>query len=279
MLSFGTISIRRAATAALAGAMMMSLLPAATIGAYSQPPDAIKAAELTVLTEMNRVRARHGLAPLRMAGGVRVVARERSRSMRNQRYFAHVSPSGVNAARLLNRHGVRYAFWGENIGWTKYMGLQDGAKWMVDWWKNSPPHRRNMLNRSFNYVGIGMARIGAKTLYTIVFVNQRDHTAPKGKVISAYANVSSSAVGSGATVTVKWWGMDPRLSTRTAGLKGFIVQYKEKGDRHWTRIRKNTTDRQLTKYLSRGTHKFRVRARDNQGNRGSWKRPTVVRIY
>jgi|GEM_PF-3630230 len=278
MPSFRTISIRRATTAALAGAMILSLLPAATMGAYNQPPDAIKKAELTVLTQMNKLRARHGLAPLRMAGGVRLVARERSRSMRNQRYFAHVSPSGVTAATLMKRHGVRYAYWGENIGWTKYMGLQEGAEWMVDWWKDSPPHRRNMLNRGFNYAGVGVARIGEKLLYTIVFANQRDHTKPQGGVLSATAGYSPSATGSGANVTVKWWGRDPRLSTRTAGLKGFIVQYKEKGDRHWTRIRKNTTDRQLTKYLSKGTHKFRVRGRDNRGNRGLWKQPVVVQV-
>ena len=67
---------------------------------------------------------------------------------------------------------------------------------MVDWWKDSPPHRRNMLNGDFNYVGIGMSREGAELLYTVVFVNQRDHTPPKAGLISADTGISVAALAS-----------------------------------------------------------------------------------
>ena len=195
----------------------LTALPAATAMASAPEPDPeIKAAEWSVLGHMNRVRDRQGLKPLRMATRVRLVARDRSRTMKNQDYFAHVSPAGATAASMLNDIGVSYSSWGENIGWTKYMGNEEGARWMVDWWKNSPPHRRNMLNGDFNYVGIGMAREGAKLLYTVVFVTQRDHTPPKAGLISADTGMSVAALSSTKVVTIRWWGKDRTLAARSS---------------------------------------------------------------
>ncbi len=277
MPSFRPISIRRATTAALAGAMLISLLPAATMG-YSAPSDSIKDAEQTVLKQMNELRGRNGLAPLRMADGVRIVARDRSRDMRDKHYFDHTSPSGDDAGKMLRRRGIGHAFWGENIGWTMNMGLQDGARWMVDWWKDSPGHRAAMLSRSYNYVGVGVANAGAKILYTIVFVNQPDHTAPKAKITSVRTGATVAGAGGRKAVTIKWSGKDRRLSTRTAGLKGFVVQYKKKGTRDWTRIRRLTTARELTTMLPSGNHKFRIRAKDRRGNKTKWQGPVLVRV-
>jgi hypothetical protein len=31
--------------------------------------------------------------------------------------------------------------------------------------------------------------------------------------------------------------------------------------------------------LARGTHKFRVRATDNRGNKGHWRRPLTVTVH
>ncbi len=147
------------------------------MAAPDAPPE-VKAAEWKVLAQMNRLRERHGLKPLRMAGGVRLVARERSRSMKNKDYFAHTSPAGVDAGDLLRNRSVPNSFWGENIGWTKYVNLDEGPKVMVDWWKDSPGHRYNMLYKDYNYAGVGVAKDGAETYWTIVFANQRDHTPP-----------------------------------------------------------------------------------------------------
>ena len=104
-----TITFRRAVTAALATVMTLSLLPAATLG-YQEPPSEVRLTEWKVLAEINHLRARHGLRPLRMAFGVRRVARDRSRDMRRYDYFSHSSPSGRDAASLLQRRGMRV--WG-----------------------------------------------------------------------------------------------------------------------------------------------------------------------
>jgi uncharacterized protein YkwD len=277
MPTFHPIPIRRAVTAALTGAMLLTLLPAATTMAAPEAPPAVRAAEWQVLAEMNRFRANHGLKPLRMAGGVRLVARERSRSMKNEQYFAHSSPAGVDAGDLLRRRSVQNHFWGENIGLTKYVGLDDGPRAMVDWWKDSPGHRWNMLYKGYNYAGIGIAKDGAQTYYTIVFANQRDHTPPMAGLVSSESGISVAATSGPRPVTVRWWGKDRPLSTRTAGLRGFSIQYRRAhGD--WRTLRTLTASRQLTKELTRGSHQFRVRAIDKKGNRGSWMRPLTVTV-
>jgi uncharacterized protein YkwD len=266
------ITFRRATAAALAAVMLLTVLPAATMAGEYIPSDAIQAAERMVLDRMNVVRANNGVGPLRMARGVRRVARDRSVSMKYQNYFGHVSPTGANAATLLNRRGVKWNSWGENIGWTVYMDVDEGPRWMVNWWKQSAPHRRNILNRNFNYAGVGIVKDGPKLLYTVVFVNQYDHTPPYAQVVGSDSVISiASTLGStmARDVQVSWYGWDRRLSVRTSGLKGFIVQYKKVGGT-WRTIRWMTTRRELTKDLRQGGHKFRVRAVDWRGNKSAW---------
>jgi uncharacterized protein YkwD len=277
MPTFHPIPIRRAVTAALTGAMLLTLLPAATAMAEPEAPPAVRAAEWQVLAEVNRFRANHGLKPLRMAGGVRMVARERSRSMKNEQYFAHSSPAGVDAGDLLRRRSVQNHFWGENIGWVKYVNLDDGPSAMIDWWKDSPGHRWNMLYKDYNYAGVGIAKDGAETFYTIVFANQRDHTPPVAGLVSSETGIAVAATSGPRPVTVRWWGKDRPLATGTAGLRGFSVQYR-RANGEWRTLRSLTTSRQLTTELTRGSHQFRVRATDKKGNRGSWMRPLTVTV-
>jgi uncharacterized protein YkwD len=54
-----------------------------------------------------------------------------------------------------------YCFVGENV--YVYWSVTSDAGWdvakkAVDWWKQSPGHNANMLNRSSNHIGTGMAK-------------------------------------------------------------------------------------------------------------------------
>lgn len=257
--------------------MLLSLIPAATTMAHNEPPEAIRKAEWKMLAQVNQVRARNGVGPLRMATRVRLAARDRSRSMKNSGYFAHVSPAGVDAADLMNRRSIGFSRWGENIGYTKHYKNLDGVRTIVQGWKDSPGHRRNMLDRNFNYAGIGIARKGAKVYYTLVLVRQRDHTPPKAGLVDARGGLSIASAGRSADVTVRWWGRDRKLSVGTAGLRGFNLHYKRPNGT-WRPLLRNTTRRSYTAELGEGTHKFRVRAVDRKGNRGSWMRPLTVTV-
>jgi uncharacterized protein YkwD len=267
------ISVRRAAPAALVVGMLLTLLPAAT---FAAPPPSVLDAEVAVLAEINQVRANHDLAPLRMTTGVRFVARDRSVSMKQHDYFDHVSPGGTDAADLLNRRDISYRYWGEIIGWTVNMGLGEGARWMVDWWKHSPVHRDIMLSRAYNYAGVGIAVEGNTVLWTVVFVNQADHTPPVASLVQRASTASLRVADTNQSV-VRWWGRDRRLAVRTAGLDSFIVQHRLPGGR-WDTLLNRTTARQATWNLRPGLHFFRVRARDNMGNVGRWQGPTRVYV-
>jgi uncharacterized protein YkwD len=267
--------LARRLPAALAMGMLMSILPAGMTMASGQP-EYVERAERAVLAEINRVRENHGVTGLRMAGGVRGVAGDRSASMKRLDYFGHVSPSGVDAGDMLRSRGIPHSYWGEVIGWTVNMDLETGARWMVDWWKDSPVHRQLILNGRFNYAGVGIALDGGKMLWTVVLANQPDHTPP---ITGLYSTVSSSRsfLSSTQATTIRWWGWDRRLSVRTAGLDSFTVQHRRAGGR-WHTVRRRTTGRQATFDLGSGTHQFRIRARDNRGNRGGWKGPLTVYV-
>jgi uncharacterized protein YkwD len=274
MSTFRHIPSRRAVPAALVLGMLMSILPA---GMTMAAGTAVNRAEWAVLREINRVRENNGLTGLRMAGGVRGVAGDRSQSMKRLDYFGHVSPNGIDAGDMLRARGIPHSYWGEVIGWTVNMDLEYGARWMVDWWKNSPTHRDLILAQRFNYAGVGIVLDGEKILWTVVLANQPDHTPPIAGIYSAVSSGDSFVATSSTSTTIRWWGRDRRLSVRTAGLDSFTVQHRKAGGT-WRRVRRGTTSRQATFDLSSGTHYFRVRARDNRGNRGGWKGPLTVYV-
>jgi uncharacterized protein YkwD len=277
MTSLRTISIRRAAAAALVVVMTLSILPAATMAA-NVPSQEIRTTEWRVLAEINRTRANRGLQPLRMAFGVRAAARERSNSMKSQNYFGHVAPNGVHIGHILNRRGIQHFDWGENIGWLTFLSPKQTAVDMVEWWKGSPGHRRLMLSPNYNYVGIGVAREGRAAYITAVFASQRDHSAPRSGMIASSTGISvASGARASRGVTVRWWGRDRLLQHHTSGIKGFIVQHKRVGG-NWRTVRHMTTARQMTMNLVQGQHKFRVRAVDRGGNVGAWLLPVKVTV-
>lgn len=127
-------------------------------------------AERHVLGLVNRFRVNHGRAPVRMVPGVRKVAGRRSSSMARLGYFGHVSPSGVDAGDLLRSVGAPHRRWGEIIGFTSGTGLLRATRSVVRWWMRSPRHRRIMLSASYRRVGVGVAKDGRRTLWTVVFV-------------------------------------------------------------------------------------------------------------
>jgi uncharacterized protein YkwD len=166
----GNITMSRARPLALLFAMALPSLPAAT---RADEPESSKVAstEQDVLEGLNRFRRDRGLAPLRMAPAVRAVAGRRSRSMEHLSSFGHVAPGGEDGGGLLGSSGVRYRRWGEVIGRTRHQLLGPGGRRIIDWWKSSPAHRQIVLSRRFSMAGVGVAKDGGQTLWTVVFVD------------------------------------------------------------------------------------------------------------
>ncbi len=78
--------------------------------------------------------------------------------MINQRYFEHVSKSGLDVVDRLTSNGYlgRVKTWlvGENLAWGT--GSRSTPREAMVGWMNSPGHARNLLNTRFREVGIGV---------------------------------------------------------------------------------------------------------------------------
>lgn len=107
--------------------------------------------EEAILEAMNRERAEYGLRPLRMNDKLSGAAGDRVEDMFAKGYFAHVSPDGLEPFVWAQKRGYRYRMIGENLA----VGYRGTA--VVDGWMRSPGHRENILQRSFDEVGIAIA--------------------------------------------------------------------------------------------------------------------------
>ncbi len=146
------------------------LVAAAPAAAERRGPGACAAAHVSVEREtirearnatlclLNRVRARHGVPPLRMNPKLSRAARKHSRDMVRRRYFAHDSLDGRSAIDRMRatRYVPRNASWvlGENLGWGSGSLAEPMA--LLRAWMRSPGHRRNILDGRFRDVGIGI---------------------------------------------------------------------------------------------------------------------------
>jgi uncharacterized protein YkwD len=149
------------AAALLALPAQAAAAPAACSSAHVrvQGKASVRRARDATLCLLNRTRAAHGLAPLRLNARLSHAARRHSRDMVRHRYFAHDSRNGRSPfARMRATHYVpRGASWwlGENIGWGSGSLAQPIA--LVRAWMHSPEHRANILSRHFRDIGIGIA--------------------------------------------------------------------------------------------------------------------------
>lgn len=111
--------------------------------------------ELNIVRAINRTRARHGLRALRWSRRLTRAARQHSASMAAKGYFAHESPGGgAFWKRIATFYGYRgYRQWsvGENLLWSS-PGVSPGGALRM--WMNSPPHRENVLSRTWREIGL-----------------------------------------------------------------------------------------------------------------------------
>jgi uncharacterized protein YkwD len=158
--SKGSVRRKRQA-AALTGivAVLVALGPTATASGQALAADAkLRAVETSLLALLNAERAKRGLRPLRRSGTLAVAARWQSRDMVSHHYFDHQRRGGPGLVQRIRRTGYfrNAASWtvGENIAWGA--GRLVGPNAIVAGWMKSAGHRHNILNRTFESIGIGL---------------------------------------------------------------------------------------------------------------------------
>ncbi len=106
--------------------------------------------EKEVFNLINTQRINNGLPALKISNEVQNVARIKAQDMVDKNYFSHTSPTYGSPFDMLKSFKVSYNSAGENIAGN---ASNSGA---VNAWMNSPGHKANILNSSFNYTGIGV---------------------------------------------------------------------------------------------------------------------------
>ncbi|MBQ9134231.1 MAG: SafA/ExsA family spore coat assembly protein [Clostridia bacterium] len=106
--------------------------------------------EKEVVRLVNEIRAENGLPSLTYDWELSRVARYKSQDMKDNKYFSHTSPTYGSPFQMIKNFGITYRSAGENIakGYATPQAVVNG-------WMNSSGHRANILNASFNRIGVG----------------------------------------------------------------------------------------------------------------------------
>ena len=118
------------------------------------------ALESGVLVELNKIRAQHGLVPLKLNVKLSAAAVQHSQDMVAKGYFAHESSDGSAFWKRVQRYygSARYGYWsvGENLLWSS--PDVDPAK-ALELWMASPEHRANILTAKWREIGIAAVHV------------------------------------------------------------------------------------------------------------------------
>ncbi|MCG3043377.1 CAP domain-containing protein, partial [Streptomyces sp. S1A] len=112
-------------------------------------------AEARVVELVNSERARAGCAPLKVNEKLTEAARAHSQDMADHRNMSHTGSDGSGPGDRIERAGYEWRTYGENVahGYRTPESVMDG-------WMSSPGHKRNILNCSFEEIGVGLAQPG-----------------------------------------------------------------------------------------------------------------------
>ena len=111
---------------------------------------AILAAEAEMARLVNELRQSLGLAPLAYNRALASVARRWSQNMRDDDNFVH-NPN------YTHQYPPGWQRAAENIAWTPGPSVLENTRTAFAFFKNSPSHYANMVNRDFNQIGVGIA--------------------------------------------------------------------------------------------------------------------------
>ncbi len=121
--------------------------------------------ENEVIRLVNEIRVKNGLHTLTADWELSRVARYKSQDMKDNKYFAHNSPTYGTPYQMMKSFGITYRSAGENIaqGYSTPQAVVNG-------WMNSAGHRKNILNSSFTRIGVGYVKSG--NYWTQMFIGK-----------------------------------------------------------------------------------------------------------
>jgi uncharacterized protein YkwD len=125
----------------------------------------------------NETREEQRLDPLCVDPTLQKAARAHSTDMVKKDYFGHNSREGKTSAERLKGLGYNWRATGENIAWGS--GSYSEPKSRFEAWMKSDGHRKNILDRKYEEVGVGVVKGKLKkggeeeTVYTVDFASKK----------------------------------------------------------------------------------------------------------
>jgi len=132
-------------------------------------PD-LPAVEVAILHETNSFRYQKGLGGLKRNDLLDRAARKFARYLAQSGKFSHTA-DGRKPAQRIAATGYKYCQVAENLArHSRSVGFaaQELAKLAVNGWKNSPGHRRNMMQANVTEIGVGVAKTSGQHRYLSV---------------------------------------------------------------------------------------------------------------
>lgn len=121
--------------------------------------------ESEVIRLVNEIRVKNGLNALKEDWELSRVARYKSQDMKDNKYFSHTSPVYGTPFEMMKNFGITYRSAAENIAKG-----QSTPQAVVNAWMNSSGHRANILNSTYNKIGVGYVKSG--NYWTQMFIRQ-----------------------------------------------------------------------------------------------------------
>ncbi|MBC2725152.1 MAG: hypothetical protein HGJ98_01480 [Desulfosporosinus sp.] len=119
-----------------------------------------------MLESINSERAKVGVAPLSTDIKVMEAARMKSEDMVKNNYFSHTSPTYGSPFDMLSKFGVTFQGAAENIAMNSSVEAAHAALMA------SEGHRKNILNASYSYIGIGITDSPRGKVFVQMFVKK-----------------------------------------------------------------------------------------------------------
>jgi hypothetical protein len=242
-------------------AVLLALLIVLPLGPSAVLADqAASPAEAHALDLINQLRVAEGKPALRWDSRLADIAQWRS-DYQVENGFGHLSSWDPILDRM-DAMGIIYDAYGEVIALGTPRTPLQSAEEVVATWHASQAHWDWLSSTQFNYIALGMA-VDANGWYywTGLLMHVPETASPPGPVAYMTGYKLGDKVDGRRRVTVSWTG---------EGASRFRLQ-KRVGSGYWRFVTDWTsaTSRSLDLRVGRN-YSFRVRGRDEFGNRGAW---------
>lgn len=122
--------------------------PAAAAAAPAEPELALTPTEQAMLDRINEVRAEYGLYPFTYNAHLEQSARRHVNDMMSNNRRSHTGSDGTSPRQRITAAGYAGSQMNEAIGWGYSLDR------MLNFWLNSPVHRRMVLSSAYTEIGV-----------------------------------------------------------------------------------------------------------------------------